>query len=40
VLAKRGADGQTRLTAPVTIQNRTLYIGHAKIGKVPSVEWR
>ncbi len=40
LLAKRGADRQTRLTAPVTVQNGTLAIGRAEIGKLPPIDWR
>jgi hypothetical protein len=40
LIARRGADGRMRLTAPVTVQNGKLAIGNAKIGKVPRIEWR
>ncbi len=40
LLAKRGADGQMRLTAPVTVQNGTLAIGRAEIGKLPRIDWQ
>lgn len=40
LLAKRGADGQMRLTAPVTVQNGTLAIGRAEIGKLPPIDWQ
>jgi hypothetical protein len=40
LLAKRGADRQTRLTAPITVQNGKLSIGRAEIGKVPPIEWK
>ncbi len=40
VLAKRGADGRRRLTAPVTVQDGELSIGRAVIGKVPRIAWQ
>ena len=40
LIAKRGNDRQTRLTAPVTVQNGKLSIGRAEIGKVPRIEWK
>lgn len=40
LLARRDADGQTRLTAPVTVQDGKFSIGRAEIGKVPQIEWK
>jgi hypothetical protein len=40
LLAKRDPDGQTRLTAPVTVQNGRLTIGRVEIGKLPPIDWR
>jgi hypothetical protein len=40
LIAKRGADGRLRLTAPVTVQDGRLAIGNAEIGKVPTIEWK
>jgi hypothetical protein len=40
LLAKRGPDGEMRITAPVTIQNQTLSIGTATLGKLPTIDWR
>jgi hypothetical protein len=41
LLAKRGDhDRQTRLTAPVTVQDGKLSIGRAEIGAVPRIEWK
>lgn len=40
LLAKRGPDGRRRLTAPVTIQDRTVSIDRAEIGKLPRITWQ
>jgi hypothetical protein len=40
IIASRGADGGTRLTAPVTVQDGKFAIGRAEIGKVPRIEWK
>ncbi|HEX4112024.1 MAG TPA: DUF2125 domain-containing protein [Stellaceae bacterium] len=40
LIARPGADGRTRLTAPVTMEDGKLSIGQAEIGKVPPVEWK
>jgi len=38
LIASRGADGETRLTAPLTVQDGKLAIGRAEIGRVPRIE--
>jgi len=40
LIAKRGADGRLRLTAPVTVRDGTIAIANADIGKVPLIEWK
>lgn len=40
LIARRGADGRTRLTAPITVQDGRLSIGQAEFGKVPRIEWK
>jgi hypothetical protein len=40
LIASHQANGQTRLTAPVTLEGGELSIGRATIGKVPHIEWR
>jgi hypothetical protein len=39
MLARPAADGVPELTVPLTVQNRTLYIGPAALLKVPAVNW-
>lgn len=38
-LAKRGSDGAATLTAPVSIQNRRLYVGPVALARLPRVRW-
>ena len=40
LIARRQADGQTRLTAPLTVEAGEISIGRATIGKVPHIDWR
>ncbi len=40
LIARHQVHGQTRLTAPVTLEGGELSIGRATIGKVPHIEWR
>src|SRR5260221_522214 len=39
LMAKPGADGKKRLTLPVTLQNRRLYLGPAQIAVLPAITW-
>lgn len=40
LLAHRGPDGQSRLTAPVTVQDGKVSIDHAEIAEVPPIQWK
>jgi hypothetical protein len=40
LLAHRGANGASRLTAPITIQDGKIAIGRAEIGKIPRLDWK
>jgi hypothetical protein len=40
LIARRGADGRMRLTAPVTVEDGKLSIGDAAFGRVPRIEWK
>jgi hypothetical protein len=40
LLAHRGPDGQSRLTAPVTLQDGKVSIGRAEIARVPPIQWQ
>jgi hypothetical protein len=40
LLAHRGSNGQSRLTAPVTLQNGVVSIGRAEIAHVPPIQWK
>lgn len=39
LLAKPGPDGRSELTAPVTIQNSTLYVAKVKTARLPHFTW-
>jgi hypothetical protein len=39
LLSRRAADGVQELTVPVTVENRTLYVGPAALLKVPALVW-
>jgi hypothetical protein len=39
LMAKPGPDGRSELTAPVTIQNSTLYIAQVKTARLPVFTW-
>jgi hypothetical protein len=38
-LAKPGADGKPQITVPFTIENGKMYLGPARLGAVPRIEW-
>jgi hypothetical protein len=38
-LAKAGPDGKPQLTVPFTIQNGKMYLGPARLGSVPQINW-
>lgn len=40
LLAHRGPDGQSRLTAPVTVQDGKVSIGRAELARVPPIQWK
>lgn len=40
LLEKPGADGQPRLTAPMTVQDGYLYVGPARLAPLPRIVWR
>jgi hypothetical protein len=40
LIAQRGVDGRTRLTAPITVEEGKLSIGQAEFGRVPPIEWK
>lgn len=39
-LSKTGADGKPRIEAPVTLQNGFLYLGAAKLARLPEIAWK
>jgi hypothetical protein len=39
LMAKPGADGKQRLTVPLSLQNRRLYLGPAQIATLPRFTW-
>jgi len=39
LLAKPGADGMPEITAPVTLQNQQLFLGPARLARVPRIQW-
>lgn len=39
MLAKPGADGKSQITAPLTLQNGFLFIGPARLARVPKIAW-
>ncbi len=38
-LAKPGPDGKPQITAPFTIQNGKIYLGPARLGSAPQINW-
>jgi hypothetical protein len=40
VLAKPGPNGQPRIETAFTIQNGQMYLGPAKLGPAPRIDWR
>ncbi len=38
-LAKPGPDGKPQITAPFTIQNGKIYLGPARLGSAPKINW-
>jgi hypothetical protein len=39
LLAKPGADGVSRVTAPLTIQNGQLFLGPVRLAPMPRFTW-
>ena len=39
LLAKPGPDGQKQITAPLTVQDSRLYLGPARVARVPVINW-
>lgn len=39
MLARPGADGENEVKVPITVQNRALYLGPARVAKLPPVAW-
>jgi len=39
LLAKPGPDGQKQITAPLTVQDNRLYLGPARVARVPVINW-
>jgi hypothetical protein len=39
LLAKPGADGVSRVTAPLSLQNRQLFLGPARLARLPNFTW-
>jgi hypothetical protein len=38
-MAKRGPDGKPQIAVPFTIQDGQMYLGPAKLGPAPRIEW-
>ncbi len=39
LLAKPGTDGTPEITAPVTVQNQQLFLGPARLARLPQIDW-
>ncbi len=40
MLAKPGPDGRPEIATSFTIQNGEMFLGPAKLGKVPRIDWK